>query len=253
MGSFEAQSRYFDSRMAIVPYFTGRFPDGIDLKRQRVLDLGCGHGAFACYAARQGAKEVVGVDIDDELIQFAQENQRLRYCDTEGTLRFENRNIFDGGLTDFDIVLSEATFEHIQELDKVLAQVSDMLRVGGKLYTGYAPLYNAPWGDHGRFKVPFQKIPWMHLAFPKTWLFKRISRIEGRRIEKFGDLGLNGLSFAEHKRILSASSMETIFFEVNNQSRPSVWLINLLRRLPVLHEMLAISIFAILQKNASEF
>jgi 23S rRNA (cytosine1962-C5)-methyltransferase len=44
---------------------------------KRVLDLCCNTGGFAVYAAARGADEVVGVDIDDAVIQIAKGNARL--------------------------------------------------------------------------------------------------------------------------------------------------------------------------------
>jgi 23S rRNA (cytosine1962-C5)-methyltransferase len=44
---------------------------------KRVLDLCCNTGGFAVYAAARGADEVVGVDIDDAVIQIAKANAKL--------------------------------------------------------------------------------------------------------------------------------------------------------------------------------
>ncbi len=44
---------------------------------KRVLDLCCNTGGFGVYAAARGAAEVVGVDIDGEVIEIAKGNARL--------------------------------------------------------------------------------------------------------------------------------------------------------------------------------
>nr|WP_295383137.1 class I SAM-dependent rRNA methyltransferase [Pseudoxanthomonas sp.] len=44
---------------------------------KRVLDLCCNTGGFAVYAAARGATEVVGVDIDQDVIEIAKGNARL--------------------------------------------------------------------------------------------------------------------------------------------------------------------------------
>lgn len=44
---------------------------------KRVLDLCCNTGGFAVYAAARGASEVVGVDIDQDVIEIAKGNARL--------------------------------------------------------------------------------------------------------------------------------------------------------------------------------
>ena len=44
---------------------------------QRVLDLCCNTGGFGVYAAARGASEVVGVDIDDAVLEIARANAKL--------------------------------------------------------------------------------------------------------------------------------------------------------------------------------
>ena len=44
---------------------------------QRVLDLCCNTGGFAVYAAVRGAREVVGIDIDEAVIEIAKANAKL--------------------------------------------------------------------------------------------------------------------------------------------------------------------------------
>ena len=44
---------------------------------KRVLDLCCNTGGFAVYAAARGAGEVVGIDIDSDVIEIAKGNARL--------------------------------------------------------------------------------------------------------------------------------------------------------------------------------
>lgn len=251
MSSFYESNRgYFDMRMQSAQLYLKRFPHGIDFTGKRVLDVGCGHGALSVIAAKGGASEVVGVDLVEKLVDFAIENQSKRFAETIGTLRFETHDLLDGGLHDFDIVVSEDTFEHIVGLETYLGKIKEVLRNKGRLYVGYSPLYNAARGDHNRLKAPLSKyFPWMHLLLPKKWLLKRISEIEGHSITSLADLGLNGLSFAKHKQILHGAGMDVIYFQANNQTRKLAQIIELVRWLPGLSELLSYSISAILEKN----
>lgn len=62
---------------------------------KRVLDLCCNTGGFAIYAAARGASEVVGVDIDEAVIEIARENARLNGLrERGGPLRFIQSDIF---------------------------------------------------------------------------------------------------------------------------------------------------------------
>lgn len=57
----------------------------------RVLDLCCNSGGFALYAkTRGGADEVVGVDLDEEILQIAKGNARLN----DAHLRFVQADLF---------------------------------------------------------------------------------------------------------------------------------------------------------------
>ncbi|QDH68728.1 class I SAM-dependent rRNA methyltransferase [Marilutibacter alkalisoli] len=64
---------------------TGFFADQRDnrewlshrVQGQRVLDLCCNTGGFAVYAAVRGASEVVGIDIDADVIEIAKGNAKL--------------------------------------------------------------------------------------------------------------------------------------------------------------------------------
>ena len=68
MQSDEGERRYFDFRYRVLVHYLERFPEGIDFKGKKILDLGCGHGALACTAANSGAREVLAVDINSRLV-----------------------------------------------------------------------------------------------------------------------------------------------------------------------------------------
>jgi 23S rRNA (cytosine1962-C5)-methyltransferase len=56
--------------------FLARFTTG-----KRVLDICCNSGGFAIYAkARGGAEEVIGIDLDEEILEIAEKNARLNHA-----------------------------------------------------------------------------------------------------------------------------------------------------------------------------
>lgn len=69
-GSYEAARSRPDSLDALMEFPAQLSLIG-DVARKRVLDLACGSGAKAMYLARQGAGEVVGVDISKTFIDDA--------------------------------------------------------------------------------------------------------------------------------------------------------------------------------------
>ena len=61
---------------------------------RRVLDLCCNTGGFGIYAAARGAGEVVGVDIDEAVLEIARANARLNGLKGDAMPRFVQADIF---------------------------------------------------------------------------------------------------------------------------------------------------------------
>lgn len=88
----------------------------------RVLDLGCGKGRFARRLSERGAT-VVGLDVSAAMLAGAAGLRRVR-----GSAR---RLPLVGAA--FDAVVAVEVFEHLPELDHVLAEARRVLRPGGVL------------------------------------------------------------------------------------------------------------------------
>ena len=66
--------------------FLARFCEG-----KRVLDICCNSGGFAIYAkARGGADEVIGIDLDEEILEVAEKNARLN----DAKVKFVQADLF---------------------------------------------------------------------------------------------------------------------------------------------------------------
>jgi 23S rRNA (cytosine1962-C5)-methyltransferase len=78
---------------------TGFFADQRDNRRhfarlargRRVLDLCCNAGGFAVHAMAAGAREAIGVDADDGILDIARANAAANHVD----VRFEQTDVFD--------------------------------------------------------------------------------------------------------------------------------------------------------------
>jgi len=64
----------------------------------RVLDLCCNTGGFGVYACAHGARDVVGLDIDQNVLRIARENARLNavseHGGRDGAIRFVQADLF---------------------------------------------------------------------------------------------------------------------------------------------------------------
>jgi magnesium-protoporphyrin O-methyltransferase len=97
-----------------------------DLSGRRILDAGCGTGAFAVEAARRGA-EVVAIDLSPTLVNLARDrlpaglSRRIEFC---------SGDMLDPALGTFDHVVAMDSVIHYKTEDAVnaLAQLSQRTR-----------------------------------------------------------------------------------------------------------------------------
>src|SRR5581483_1881880 len=100
----------------------------VDLEGRRVLDVGTGSGVLAIAAARLGAAEVLGVDVDPDAIQNARDNLALN-GNPEG-VRFEIGDFRQADLTPAHVVMANLTGAMLsQNAERLLA----LVRGGGTL------------------------------------------------------------------------------------------------------------------------
>ncbi|MCX7905743.1 MAG: class I SAM-dependent rRNA methyltransferase, partial [Elusimicrobiales bacterium] len=69
-----------DNRKVLIPYF----------KDRKVLDLYCYTGAFSIIAAKNGAKQVWGIDSSEKSIEIAQKNAKLNNVDSKVIFKKES-------------------------------------------------------------------------------------------------------------------------------------------------------------------
>lgn len=111
-----------------------------DFKDKHVLDLGCGYGWHAMYAAEMGAHSVIGVDLSEKMIEVAKAKTNFK------NVLYEVKAIEDLEYpnTSFDIVLSSLAFHYVQDFTDVAKNVYRMLAVGGTfIFTVEHPIFTA--------------------------------------------------------------------------------------------------------------
>jgi phosphoethanolamine N-methyltransferase len=107
---------------------------GFDLSGLRVLDVGSGLGGVDLLLARKhGAAEVIGIDVEPQLVEAATEHvaaegleNRIRFeLVAPGPLPFPDKS--------FDVVFSKDAMVHIADKDALFAEAIRVLKPGGVL------------------------------------------------------------------------------------------------------------------------
>lgn len=102
---------------------------GIDLNRvHKVLDIGCGVGFMARYLNERYGMEVMGVDVDPEQIEcaeeYSKEHDEVHFAVADATqLPFEDNN--------FDLVMSFMVIHHIGDWKRTLQEIRRVLKPQG--------------------------------------------------------------------------------------------------------------------------
>jgi len=117
------------------------------IRGTRILDLGCGFGAFDRWAVTEGARQVIGVDISRNMLSRARElaaSPLIEYRTGDlAALDVPERN--------FDLVYSALAFHYVEDFPRLCAAIRSRLRTGGRLVvTVEHPIFSAPSDDRWR-------------------------------------------------------------------------------------------------------
>lgn len=119
-----------------------------DIRGKRVLDLGCGFGHNCVGFVEKGASEVVGIDISEKMLSVARSESSHPY------IRYINMSMTDiSSLSGkFDLVYSSLAFHYIEDLDRLMRDISELMNVGGTLlFSQEHPVYTASENGQGHY------------------------------------------------------------------------------------------------------
>ena len=111
-----------------------------DFEGMRVLDLGCGYGWHCLYAAHNGAKSVLGIDISKRMLKAAMEknnHERITYRQSA----MEDLDFPDGS---FDVVVSSLAFHYVKDFAPLAADISRwIVQEGWFVFSAEHPVFTA--------------------------------------------------------------------------------------------------------------
>ena len=109
------------------------------VKDKKILDLGCGDGRLDEVLVKSGAKQIVGVDISNNMLKLASQ-RNLRNCKFL-LMPMEEISKID---EKFDIVYSSLAIHYVEDFDKLLKDVYALLKKDGIfLFSIESPLNTA--------------------------------------------------------------------------------------------------------------
>lgn len=181
------------------------FPDFMDkIAGKTILDFGCGMGFQSIVMAMNGAKYVLGIDIN----QIALNKGRClaKSVDLDTKVEFNDR-LDDHHLGAFDMVISQNSMEHFGDPVGILMKMKSALRRDGVICVTFMPPWYAPYGSHMHF---FTKVPWVNILFSEKTVMTVRSRFRNDGATKYEQVegGLNKMTVSKFKRIVSHVGMK---------------------------------------------
>jgi SAM-dependent methyltransferase len=221
-------------RLGIEPDFTGK----------HVMEVGSGLGFLTAAIA-------LGVDIWQPRVEYGARRIAQRFphltnvrFDSTPTDRME-------GAERFDVIVSQNTFEHISDIDGVLASFERLLKPGGVAHIGFSPLYHSPFGDHGELRAPV-RLPWLHLIAGRRRVIASFNRVNRESVTTLQECGYNALKPADFRAAFARSGLKVERLRINQTEgglkRLGMGACAALARLPGLAPYFTLGIYATLRK-----
>ena len=213
-----------------------------EITDKTVLDVGCGRGYEVIGAMARGAARAIGADIRPV---YGEGKKLAKKLSLENKVSFTTTPIRELEPRVVDVALSQNSFEHFSDPGKVLDDVFQVLKPGGKFVITFSPPWLNPYGVHLDFMVRY---PWAHLLFSEKTILevRKLYRSDGA--ESYADVegGLNKMTIRKFTRLIEASPFELERLVVT----PMKIVPNFFRHIPILNEFTSSAASAILLKPA---
>lgn len=175
-----------------------------DIADKVVIDFGCGVGREALAIARRGARQVIGVDIRQAVLDEAAAAARRASLD-------ERCCFCQQTTAKADTIISCDAFEHFADPAAILAAMRGLLAPGGCVWVTFGPPWLHPRGGH-----LFSVFPWSHLIFTEDSLCRWRRQFKSDGAYRFGEVegGLNQMTIRRFERVVAASPFRFDWLEL---------------------------------------
>ena len=223
-----------------------------------ILDVCCGEGDLARSLAKNGAKEVYGVDIQSKHISLA---DRIANKEEISNVHFIKSDFYDFNVNKkFDYVISYEILDHIPNTEAALKKMVSFVKDNGKLIVFTSAFWGSPLADHCSGFMKFF-IPWRHLIFNEDALLK-VRREKFRPTDdgkSFSDIrgGLSKYLFTDYYNSIKKLGLKVEVDECNYQFKYVYngklkllyFLSIIISKIPILRQFFVYSSIIILHKS----
>jgi len=226
-----------------------------DFRGKDVLEVGSGLGCLTADIALAGAASVLGVDIWEPRVEFGTRKIAERFPELNN-VRFDSTPTDKmEGREQFDVVVSQNTFEHISDINAVLASFERLLKPGGQAYLGFSPLYHSPFGDHGELRAPV-RLPWLHLLAGRQRVIASFNKANGDAVATLPECGYNGLKPRDFLQAFARSGLEVERIRINptegKLKQAAMSGFSALAKIPALQPYFTIGMYVMLRKPGGQ-
>lgn len=232
-----------------------------DIRNKKILEVGCGHGGICLFMAMNGADEVVGIDLDDFRLKFAEKGKTVleeKYGMAKPlNIKFMNMYGDDLKFPDnyFDMVIVDNVFEHIMNTSGIMKEANRTLKKGGKLVV---PVFSSIYSKYGLHLKQGLKMPWANIFFSEKTIvnvMKRLAKDRPELLEVYPGLtgspetvrdlrkskDLNDITYKKFKKFAQDSGFKVQSFSPH--AKPFI-LGKFVRKMPFLKNTLLLDIFS---------
>jgi SAM-dependent methyltransferase len=198
----------------------------VGLSRRVLLDVGASpHGYALERALELGVAGYAGVGLDVSAHTVVQGPAGV------GELVRGDAEALPFGADSFDAIVTMSTFEHIQRVDRALAEMHRVVRPGGAVLVTFEPLWTCSYGHHLHHFGDVSRLvpPWAHLWWSKeemrdalapVWPAEAPLTLAQALAWVYDEPGLNRVGIRQMATLLRASPLDVEWMHALRDDRP---------------------------------
>ena len=114
-----------------------------DLHGKTILDIGCGMGQHAKQYSDMGAESVLGIDISEKMLGYAEEHNKADNI-TYQRMAMEDIEVID---RQFDLVTSSLVFDYTEDFSGLMVKIRNLMKKDAELVFSMSHPIVTAWED----------------------------------------------------------------------------------------------------------